>query len=167
MRALLLMLAALASPAFAAEPPGQAFALPFGPVPDEINGTPCRPQTGDENFAPSLRCTPAQIDKQPLIAVSVADWKSQPTEAEMAADMREAFHERRIFNIIREETFRPPSDPDAVGYRGVYQTEMGNRYVWAVCSKGKMIRVTAAVFAPTDTAAMSADIERKVFGVVP
>ncbi|PTD17573.1 hypothetical protein CV103_17445 [Sphingomonas fennica] len=58
-----------------------------------------------------------------------------------------------------------PSDPEAVGFRGLYQTELGNRYVWVVLSRGKMIRVVAAVFAPTDFAAMTADIEWKIFGV--
>ena len=142
-----------------------AFSLPFGPVPAEIFGVPCEPRPGDANFAPSLRCSPANVMERPSISVTVADWRSQPTRAEMIANMREAFHERPIFNVIREENFAPPSDPEAVGFRGLYQTELGNRYVWAVLSRGKMIRVIAAVFAPTDFAAMTADIERKIFGV--
>ena len=144
-----------------------AFSLPFGPVPTEIFGVPCEARPGDEHFAPSLRCSPADIMRQPSINVSVADWRSRPTRAEMIANMREAFHERAMFNVIREEDFAPPADPEAVGFRGLYQTELGNRYVWAVLSRGKMIRVIVTVFAPTDFAAMVADVEHKIFGVPP
>lgn len=147
------------------EPAGDMFSLPFGAVPREIFGVPCEPRPGDSNFAASLRCLPANMMERPSITVSVADWRSQPTRAEIIADMRATFHERPIFNVIREENFAPPGDPEAVGFRGLYQTELGNRYVWAVLSRGKMIRVIAAVFAPADFAAMTADIEWKVFGV--
>ena len=151
--------------AIATAPPDATFALPFGPVPEEIHGVPCKPHAGNADFAPSLRCEPAEILEGPSISVSVADWGSQPTRAEMIANMREAFHERAMFNVIREEDFAPPSDPGAVGFRALYQTELGNRYVWAVLSKGKMIRVIAIVFAPTDFGAMTTDIETKIFGV--
>ena len=144
-----------------------SFSLPFGTVPAEIFGVPCEARPGDENFAPSLTCFPADIMRQPSISVSVADWRSQPTRAEMIAMVREAFHERPIFNVIREENFAPPSDREAVGFRALYQTELGNRYVWAVLSRGKMIRVTVAVFAPIDFAAMIADVELKIFGIPP
>ena len=147
-----------------AAPPGETFALPFGPVPEEIHGVACEPRAGDADFAPSLWCEPARIMEQPSIFVSVADWRSQPTRTELIAHMREAFHERPMFNVIREEAFAPPADPGAVGFRALYQTELGNRYVWAVLSKGKLIRVIATVFAPTDFGAMTTDIERKVFG---
>jgi hypothetical protein len=147
------------------EPPGEAFSLPFGPVPAEIHGVACKSQAGDADFAPSLRCFATDPLKQPSMNVSVADWRSRPTRAEMIAHTREAFHERSMFNVIREEGFVPPSDPDAVGFRGLYQTELGNRYVWTVLSKGKLIRVVATVFAPTDFDAMTQDIESKIFGV--
>lgn len=149
----------------AREQAGDTLSLPFGVVPREIFGVPCESVPGDSNFAASLRCFPANMMERPSITVSVADWRSQPTRAEIIASMREAFHERPIFNVIREENFAPPSDPEAVGFRGLYQTELGNRYVWAVLTRGKMIRVIAAVFAPTDFATMTADIEFKIFGV--
>ena len=83
----------------------------------------------------------------------------------MIANMREAFHERAMFKVVREEDFVLASDPEAVGFRALYQTDMGNRYVWAVLSRGTMVRVIATVYAPADFAAMTADIESKVFGV--
>lgn len=144
---------------------GNSFSLPFGAVPAEIFGAPCEAHPGDANFAPSLRCEPADMMERPSISVTVADWRSRPTRAEMIANMREAFHERAMFNVIREEDFAPPGDPEAVGFRALYQTDLGNRYVWAVLSRGRMIRVIATVFAPADFAAMIADIEWKIFGV--
>lgn len=141
------------------------FSLPFGATPSEIFGVPCKAIQGDANFAPSLQCYPAETLKKPSISVIVADWKSHPSRAEIIGKVREAFHERPIFNVIREESFAPPGDPEAVGFRALYQTDLGNRYVWAVLSRGKMIRAIATVFAPADFAAMTADIEWKVFGV--
>ena len=155
---------AASAQAVATAPSGAPFALPFGPVPEEIHGVACEPHAGDADFAPSLWCKPVEMTKQPSIFVSVADWRAQPTRSELIAHMREAFHERPMFNVIREEDFAPPADPGAVGFRALYQTELGNRYVWAVLSKGKLIRVIATVFAPTDFGAMTTDIERKVFG---
>lgn len=167
MLAALASLAAHASAQSASEPQGEGTTvdLPFGSVPAEIFGVPCKNEPGDANFAASLRCFPANFMEKPSINVSVANWRSEPSQAEMIANMREAFHERSLFKVIREETFAPPSDPMAVGFRGLYQTELGNRYVWAVRSKGKMVRVVAAVFAPIDANAMMTDIERKIFGV--
>ena len=147
------------------EQAGDTFRLPFGAAPSEIFGVPCKLVPGDADFAPSLRCNSADPLKQPSIGISVADWKSHPSRAEMIANFREAFHERSIFNVIREENFAPPDDPEAVGFRALYQTELGNRYVWAVLSKGKMTRVLVTAFAPADFAAMTADIEWKIFGV--
>lgn len=143
-----------------------SFSLPFVDVPSEIFGVPCKAEPGDANFAASLRCLPSNLMERPSITVSSANWRSQPTRAEMIANMREAFHERSL-KVVREEDFAPPLVPEAIGFRGFYQTDLGNRYVWAVLAKGKMIRVIATVFAPTDYAAMTADIERKIFGVEP
>jgi len=148
------------------EQAGATFRLPFGAAPSEIFGVPCKLVPGNADFAPSVRCNSADPMKQPSIAISVADWKSHPSRAEMIANFREAFHERSIFNAIREENFAPPDDPEAVGFRALYQTDLGNRYVWTVLSKGKMIRVLVTAFAPADFAAMTADIEWKIF-VVP
>lgn len=146
---------------------GDALSLPFGVVPREIFDVPCTVEPGNADVAPSLRCEPANILDRPSIAVSVADWKSHPSRAEIIANVREAFHERPMLNVIREENFVPPGDLDAVGFRALYQTDLGNRYVWAVLSRGKMMRVVAFVFAPGDFAAMTADIEWKLFGVPP
>lgn len=156
---------ASAQSAFELKSGGATIDLPFGGVPTEIFGIPCKNDPGDAHFAASLRCFPANSMEKPSINVSVANWRSEPSQAEMIANMREAFHERSLFKVIREETFAPPSDPMAVGFRGLYQTELGNRYVWAVRSKGKMVRVIAAVFAPIDANAMMTDIEQKIFGV--
>lgn len=147
--------------------PNATLSMPFGPVPAEIFGVPCEVRPGDANFAPSLDCSPANVMERPSINVSVADWRSRPTREQMVASAREAYHERAMFNVIREEPFAPPADPEAVGFRGAYQTELGNRYVWYVLSRGKMIRVSVAVFAQTDIRAMIADIESRVFGVPP
>jgi hypothetical protein len=158
--------ATLASGASAQAPaPGAAFALPFGPVPKEIHGAPCEAKAGDADFAPSLKCRGTDMLKQPSISVAVVDRPSRPTRAELIENERRAFRNRPIFNVIREEDFVPPGDPDALGYRALYQTDFGNRYVWAVHSKGKLVRVLVLVFAPTDFPAMIADIEGKVFGV--
>lgn len=144
----------------------QELSMPFGgPVPAEIFGIPCKANPGTADFAPHLICMPADMMKQPSISVSVAEWKSHPSRAEIIALVREAFHERSMFNVIREEAFTPPGDPEAVGFRALYQTDLGNRYVWAVLSRGRMIRVTVMVLARTDFAAMTADIEAKVFAV--
>jgi hypothetical protein len=147
--------------------PGAPFAPPFGPVPKEIHGVACEARAGDADFAPSLRCAAADPMKQPSISVAVSDRPRPPTRAELVANERLAYQNRPIFNVIREEDFAPPADPGAIGFRGLYQTELGNRYVWAVYSKGKLIRVLVIVFAPTDFAAMTADIEGKIFGVSP
>jgi len=167
--AIAVALQAVAAPPASASPPpaaaGAEFSLPFGPVPAEIDGVPCRPLKGHGDFAPSLLCDPAKPMEQPTINLSVADWRSHPSRAELIAHMREAFHERTIFNVIREEPFAPPGDPEAVGFRAYYQTEFGNRYVWAVLTRGKLIRVIAAVFAPTDLEALKGDVELKVFAV--
>ena len=83
----------------------------------------------------------------------------------MIANMREAFHERAMFNVIREVDFSLPSDPESVGFKALYQTELGNRYVWALRTKGKMIRVIVTVFAPTNFAVLIGEVEEKVFGL--
>jgi hypothetical protein len=146
-------------------PSGAAFALPFGPVPKEIHGAPCEAKAGEANFAPSLKCRGTDMLKQPSISVAVVDRPGRPTRAELVENERRAFQNRPIFNVIREEDFVPPGDPDAIGYRALYQTDFGNRYVWAVHSKGKLVRVLVLVFSPTDFGAMIADVESKVFGV--
>lgn len=163
---------AVASVAFASGVSGQApapsgadFALPFGPVPKEIHGAPCEARAGDADFAPSLRCRGPDMMKLPAISVAVIDRPERPTRADLAAFERRAFQNRPIFNVIREEDFVPPGDPEAIGYRAFYQTDFGNRYVWAVHSRGKLVRVLVLVFGPTDFEAMIADIEGKVFGV--
>jgi hypothetical protein len=167
------MAAALVSGASAqpaATEPGEtnsAFSLPSGAIPSEIFGVPCVTRPGDANFVPYLDCTPADMMEKPSIRVTVGDWRSRPTREQMIAAAREAYHERAMFNVIREEPFAPPGDPEAVGFRGAYQTELGNRYVWYVLTRGKMIRAAAAVFAQTDVAAMITDIEWKIFGVPP
>ncbi|HEY0027752.1 MAG TPA: hypothetical protein VGC35_07765 [Allosphingosinicella sp.] len=167
--ALLVACAALTPAASAQEMPqgpvGKAFALPFGPVPSELHGVACEAQPGNADFAPSLRCSAQDPLKQPSISVAVADQPNRPTRAALIANERSAFQNRPIFNVIREEDFVPPGDPAAIGYRALYQTELGNRYVWAVHSNGKLVRVLVIVFAPTDFAAMITDIESKVFGV--
>jgi hypothetical protein len=156
--------AALASAA-AAQAPGTPFALPFGPVPKDIHGAPCEAKAGEPNFAPSLKCRGTDMLKQPSISVAVADQPVRPTRAQLIENERRAFQNRPIFNVIREEDFLPPGDPGAIGYRALYQTDFGNRYVWAVHSKGKLVRVLVLVFSPTDFPAMIADVEAKVFGV--
>jgi hypothetical protein len=145
--------------------PGAPFALPFGPVPKEIYGAPCEAKGGEPNFAPSLKCRGTDMLKQPSISVAVVDQPSRPTRAELIENERRAFQNRPIFNVIREEDFVPPGDPGAIGYRAFYQTDFGNRYVWAVHSRGKLIRVLVLIFSPTDFPAMIADVEGKVFGV--
>ncbi|HEU0099876.1 MAG TPA: hypothetical protein VFQ67_14020 [Allosphingosinicella sp.] len=161
--------ATLASGARAQETssPGAAFALPFGPVPKEIFGVPCEARPGDAEFAPSLKCNGKDALKEPGISVAVSDLPTRPTRADLIARERKAFQYRPIFNIIREEDFTPPGDPGAIGFRALYQTDFGNRYVWAVHSRGKLIRVLVLVFSPMDFAAMTADVEAKVFGLPP
>ncbi|WP_211314323.1 hypothetical protein, partial [Sphingomonas fennica] len=87
---------------------GDTFSLPFGAVPREIFGVLCESEPGDSNFAATLKCFPTNMMERPSITVSVADWRSQPTRAEIIANTREAFHERSIFNVIREDNFAPP-----------------------------------------------------------
>ena len=158
-------LAAAAWATAASAQAGAVFALPAAPVPAEIHGVACEPRPGEERFAPSLKCRPKDALKQPSFSVAVYDLPTQPSREELIATERRAFQNRPIFNVIREEEFAPPSDPEAVGMRGLYQTEFGNRYVWAVHSRGKLVRVLAMVFGPTDFPAMIADVESKVFGV--
>ncbi|HEX8241621.1 MAG TPA: hypothetical protein VF574_17935 [Allosphingosinicella sp.] len=178
--ALALGLAVLAAPPVAAQEAGtspeaahpapspagpQILSLPSGSIPARIFGIDCEARDGDSTSDPSLRCDPPDLLKTPSISAVSGPWKRQMTRAEMIALMREAFHERTMFNVIREEPFEPTADPKAVGFRALYQTDLGNRYVWALLSEGRFTRVIATVFAPADFAAMTADIEAKVFGV--
>jgi hypothetical protein len=146
-------------------PSSQTLVLPFGPVPAELHGVACEARPGDAHFSPHLKCSAKDPLKQPSISVAVADQPVPPTRAELMARERRAFEHRPIFNVVREGDFVPPGDPEAIGYRALYQTEMGNRYVWAAWSKGKLVRVLVIVFAPTDFPAMIADIEAKIFGM--
>jgi hypothetical protein len=164
---LLALLAALPTAAQSAQAPAQPqiLSLPSGSIPSRIFGIDCKQQDGDSSSDPSLRCDPADLLKLPSIGIVSGPWKRQMTRAEMIALMREAFHERTMFNVIREEPFAPTADPKAVGFRALYQTDLGNRYVWGLLSEGRFTRVIATVFAPADFATMTADIEAKVFGV--
>ena len=161
------LLGAAPAPAQPAPAPAerQVLALPSGIIPKQIFGIDCKARDSDAYSDPTLMCEPADITRQPSISVVSAIWKRQMSRADLIAHMREAFHERPMFNVIREEPFAPPGDPQAVGFRALYQTELGNRYVWSVLSGGRYTRVMVHVFAPADFAAMQADIEAKVFGV--
>jgi hypothetical protein len=156
--------AASAQPA-AGDAAARPLELPFGPIPKEIHGVACEVRPGNADFAPSLNCAARDPLKQPSISVAVSDARAGLIRADLAANERRAFQGRPIFNVVREEGFVPPADPSAIGYRALYQTELGNRYVWAVASKGKLVRVLVIVFAPTDFGAMIRDVEAKVYGV--
>lgn len=159
------LFAATASAQSISEPTEAAtLKLPFGAVPAEIFGVPCQSVPARPHFAPYLECKTADPMARPSISISVADWRGEPSQADMIASMRESFHDRSIFKF-HEVAFAPPGDPMAVGFRGRYQTDLGNRYVWAVRTGGKMIRVIVIAFAPFDVRAMTADIEWKIFGV--
>ena len=70
-----------------------------------------------------------------------------------------------FFRVVWEKAFNPETVVNGVGFKGFYQKAMGNRYSWATCGGGKLTKVLAIMFAPTDNEALKAEIELKVFGV--
>lgn len=166
---MLLMAGAVTSvPAFAqspqAEPPETKLTLPSGSVPTQIFGVACKPQDGNANFMPSLMCLATDYRKQPSISVTSGNWKRELSHAQLVDRMREPYHERAMFKVIREEAFVVADDPNALGIRALYETEMGVRFVWALLSRGKMTHASASAYAPADFKTMTADIEAKIFG---
>lgn|GEM_PF-2065912 len=139
--------------------------LPSGNIPKQIFGVDCTQLDGDEHFGPSLRCFPTDIMKLPSIGVAVIKTEREWDRPKLIERMRSAYHESELFNVIREEPFQITDDAHEVGVRALYQTNLGNRYVWSIVSEGKIITVTAGVFSKVNFGKMISDIELKVFGL--
>jgi hypothetical protein len=56
--------------------------------------------------------------------------------------------------------------PGAVGLFGMFQLDLGNRYVWILQDGPHVTRTMVMAMARVDTAAMMREVETKVFGSV-
>ena len=172
LRALPLLFAAssmsFAVPALNAQPSeaGEAersLGLPSGTVPETIFGVPCKFHAGNRDFAPTLQCLPDDIINQPSIVVTVKTLAEPQTRADMEAHFREGLHERMILRVFDKGDFTLENDQESVGFKALYQTDVGNRYVWSVFSKGRKIVVVATILSSVDIDALVRDIETKIF----
>lgn len=172
-KAALMALVPLSTTTSAAEPlPADTvqklFVLPSGSVPEQIFGNDCVQKPGDETFAPMLVCEPKKITENPVVTVSVVDSNCEKTSEQMMSERRASMNDGTpFFNVVWERSFSPPSVQNATGYRAFYQKSMGNRYWWETCGQGRLTRVSVIMFAKLDNEALKAEIEEKIFGVVP
>lgn len=160
-------LAAVCSPLAAAQtapaaPIAEPFSLPFGPVPSTLHGVPCT-VSGEAGLA----CFPADVTTQPVIGVTVSDWTRPLSRQDLVRFVEDTIYEGSPGKLLQRVDFAPPADPDATGFRALYQTSAGNHHVWAVVSHGKLVIAIAITPAPDAFAAMDRDIERKIFGIAP
>jgi hypothetical protein len=150
-----------------AEAPSAHFIVPSGSVPTEIFGNKCVKRAGDANFAPMLSCKANNVAEHPSISVSVVQNKCDKTQEQMIVASRNQYNDGTpFFKVVSEVSFVSETAPDEVGFRAFYQTSLGNRYVWHVCGNGKLTRVLAQIFSPTDNDALANEIEDKVFGII-
>jgi hypothetical protein len=141
--------------------------FPNGQVPHEIFGNTCTEHKLSSNTnSYLLHCKPRNLMERPSINVIIRRMDKPETYQEMIANTQSAFHERSMFNIVREESIGLEGKPEAFGFRAIYQTEMGNRYVWSLQQNGYLLTTMATIFAPTDNAKLKQDVESKVYGTI-
>ncbi|WP_435419302.1 hypothetical protein WAB17_07045 [Parerythrobacter aurantius] len=141
----------------------RSLGLPSEIVPETIFGVPCKFHAGNQDFAPTLQCLPNDIINQPSIVVTVKTLAEPQTRADMEARFREGLHERMILRVVDKGDFTLENDQESVGFKALYQTDVGNRYVWSVLSKGRKIVVVATILSYVDIDALVRDIETKIF----
>jgi hypothetical protein len=157
-------IAIAASPVAAAAP--EALGPPLaGMFPDSIVGVKCSEDTmmnGGDTYVWSCRAD--DFMKHPWSNFFVTTSGKPLTEAMQMDSARDALHDRQIIKA-KEESFAPKSMPGAVGFKGYYQTDLGNRMIWSVYHEGKVYGVMVFILEKTDMKKLTSEIESKFFGV--
>jgi hypothetical protein len=138
---------------------------PTGQLPKEIFGIPC----SEEKYVPSidshiLFCFPEKIFEDPTIGVIIRRIEKAENLQEMIADAREAYHESGILKVVREEKMGLEGKSAAFGFRAIYQTNNGNRFVWVLQQDGYIKTVSVSILAPTNYEKLIQDVENTVYG---
>lgn len=159
--ALLAALALLAAPVVAAQTTPEAAAEAFlDKLPSELGGV-AKPERRPNS---PVMYFGKNFGRDPMIMAMAGPVGTPSDWLRSQENIRGAFHETGLRQVLREGSFTMPGAPGAFTFYGEYLTNMGIKQCWEFEHEGVRFNMIVTIFRGADRDKLREEVAAKVFG---